>query len=67
MIWEFLDVRGPKAVVLAKIDASDAPEPVKGYLRWRVEEKAFDGVVLNAHGHSHADRDDDFCSVTKLY
>lgn len=65
--WNYADVRGPKADVLAAIDAGNAPETVKAFLRSLVEQAPYAGVKLHAHGLVHNDRFDGFQSITKLY
>lgn len=50
--WAFRGLAGPKADVLAKIDADpQAPEPVKAYLKWLIEQLPCDGVKLDIFGH----------------
>ena len=65
--WAFRGVKGPKATVLATVSQSAAPDEVKSFLAWLVNNCPGDGVVLDSHAHEGGEGFTEHTSVRKHY
>jgi hypothetical protein len=65
--WAFRDARGPKAAVIAIVEASAAPATVKAYLLAQIQALPCEGVILDAHAHSDGTNFVQHLHLAKLY
>jgi hypothetical protein len=65
--WAFRAVKGPKADVIAAVNASPAPPQAKAYLAWLIESSPHAGLTLDCHAHSAGDNFAEHTTLKKLY
>jgi len=66
--FSFRDLKGPKADVLAKIEADEkTPMQAKVFLDWLISAQPCEGVTLGCHGHAAGEGFALHITVKKLY
>ena len=61
-------IKGPKADAIAQVNAcAEAPEALKSFLTWLIQNNPGAGVTLDAHAMDSADSFSSHITVKKLY